>query len=286
MNQVALTSTTNFLPPVTLIDGKVAADSRDVASLFGKRHDNVIRDIRGLLKIEETPCGSYFQETTYIDPQNGRSYTRFLMDRDGFSILAMGFTGVRAMQWKVAYLGSFNAMEATLRDRPAAPAFDANDPAALRTVLLGYTEQLLLARAENAEIKAENAEVRQALVVVGERAEMAEAHVAAVAPKAAFVEADGHYGLHNAARALGAPPQGFVDWLKQGFLFYQDRELMPRATFVTIGVFAVRARLIDGRARSRTVVTPRGLQYLGSAWQRHLLKTGKGKARTLFDDAA
>ena len=119
---------------------------------------------------------------------------------------------------------------------------------------------------------------------------IAEAHVAAVAPKAEFfdkfADADGLYGLHNAARSIGAPPQGFVDWLKKGFVFYQGAELMPRATFVTLDVFKVKVKMDEGMDRSRTFITPRGLQYLARAWQKHLLKTGKAKPATLFDDAA
>nr|WP_274534741.1 phage antirepressor KilAC domain-containing protein [Methylobacterium sp. Leaf94] len=104
----------------------------------------------------------------------------------------------------------------------------------MRAYLIHFTGQLLEARAEAAE-------VRQELVVVKERVEDAEAKVAAVRPKAEFydefADADGLYDLHNAARAIGAPPQGFVDWLKRGLLFYQDRELMPKAAFVTLGIF-------------------------------------------------
>ncbi|MCJ2044143.1 phage antirepressor KilAC domain-containing protein [Methylobacterium sp. J-078] len=138
--------------------------------------------------------------------------------------------------------------------------------------------------------KAKVAELGQALVVVEVRAEIAEAHVAAVAPKADFFDkfanADGLYGLHNAARAIGAPPQGFTDGLKLGFLFYQGGELMPKATFVKIGVFTVKLRMVEEKARSRTFITPRGLQYLARAWQKHLLKSGKAGHRTLLDDAA
>jgi anti-repressor protein len=163
-----------------------------------------------------------------------------------------------------------------------APAFDPNDPAALRQVLLGYTEALMVEKARNAQLG-------QALVVVGERAEIAEANVAAVAPKAefydAFADADGLFGLHNAAQAIKAPPQKFAAWLKLGYVFYQGGELMPKATFVMLGIFEVKVRMVDQKARSRTFLTPRGLQYLERAWQKYLLKTGQAKPATLFDAA-
>lgn len=58
---------------------------------------------------------------------------------------------------------------------------------------------------------------------------------------------------------------------------------MPKAAFVTMGTFEVRVRIVEEKARSRTYVTPRGLQQLAKAWQRHLLKTGKAPNPTLFD---
>lgn len=83
--------------------------SLDVAEKFGKRHDNIICDI------EKMECSHEFrllnfEETTYRDSQ-GRSQPMFLMTRDGFSILAMGFTGRKAMHWKEQYIQAFNAME-------------------------------------------------------------------------------------------------------------------------------------------------------------------------------
>ncbi len=69
----------------------MVADSRDVAAYFGKNHFHVLRDIDNLL-IELGEGGlSNFGETPYVDPQNGQTYRRFDMDRDGFTLLAMGF---------------------------------------------------------------------------------------------------------------------------------------------------------------------------------------------------
>lgn len=98
----------------------VVVSSRIIAERFEKRHDNTIRDIksliRGLLKIEEAP-DKYFIKSIYKDPQNGQPYPEFLCTRDGFSLLAMGFTGERALIWKVKYIDAFNFMEAALRER-------------------------------------------------------------------------------------------------------------------------------------------------------------------------
>lgn len=88
-----------------------------VAEKFGKTHDNVLKAIRnimdgGVVKNNETPM---FTESTYYNQQNGQSYPLFVMNRDGFTLLAMGFTGKKALQFKIDYIAAFNAMENELR---------------------------------------------------------------------------------------------------------------------------------------------------------------------------
>ena len=56
-----------------------------------------------------------FYKTTYINKQNGQKYTEYLMNRDGFAILVMGFTGAKALEWKMKFLNQFNAMESVIR---------------------------------------------------------------------------------------------------------------------------------------------------------------------------
>lgn len=55
-----------------------------------------------------------FFKTEYTHPQNHQKYTMYLMNRDGFSLLAMGFTGKEAVQWKLKYIEAFNQMEKQL----------------------------------------------------------------------------------------------------------------------------------------------------------------------------
>lgn len=101
-------------------NGEPVASSRDVAKRFGKEHRNVMRDIEnlmseGVLKIEQTPL---FFKSEYTHPQNHQKYPMYLMNRDGFSLLAMGFTGKEAVQWKLKYIEAFNQMEKQLAQRP------------------------------------------------------------------------------------------------------------------------------------------------------------------------
>ena len=96
------------------------ASSRQIAESFGKEHRNVMRDIEnlmtaGVLKNEQTPM---FYKTEYTHEQNGQTYPMYLMNRDGFTLLAMGFTGKAALEWKLKYIQAFNAMEKQLAQRP------------------------------------------------------------------------------------------------------------------------------------------------------------------------
>lgn len=79
-------------------NGEPVASSLQIAESFEKRHDHVMRGIedilRGLPKNGDTPM---FYKTEYTHEQNGQTYPMYLMNRDGFSLLVMGFTGKAAL---------------------------------------------------------------------------------------------------------------------------------------------------------------------------------------------
>lgn len=95
----------------------VITNSVLVAKKFEKDHQHILRDIRNLMegvsKIGDTPM---FEETTYIHPQNGQTYPMFIMNRDGFTLLAMGFSGDKALRFKLDYMAAFNKMEKALKE--------------------------------------------------------------------------------------------------------------------------------------------------------------------------
>lgn len=89
--------------------------SCDVAETFGKEHKHVMRDIR------ELGCSDEFRQSNfgliyYLD-EYGRKQPMILMTRDGFTLLAMGYTGDTAMRFKEAYIRQFNAMEYALQNQ-------------------------------------------------------------------------------------------------------------------------------------------------------------------------
>lgn len=112
-------------PELSIHNGVVTTTSTQVAQFFGKRHDNVLRAIRVLIR--ETASDNRrlnFEETVEVreNPSGGApiSMPAYRMDREGFMLLAMGFTGKEALRWKLAYIAAFNRMEAELQK----PAYD------------------------------------------------------------------------------------------------------------------------------------------------------------------
>lgn len=94
---------------VELVDDQFVVDSREVARNFDKRHDNVLRDIENVKKDVLNFEEMFFE--TQLPDSYGRGQRAYYMNRDGFSLLAMGFTGKAALEWKLKYINAFNAME-------------------------------------------------------------------------------------------------------------------------------------------------------------------------------
>lgn len=113
-----------------------------------------------------------------------------------------------------------------------------NNPAAMRGLLLTYSEKVI-------EL---------------------EGRIEADKPKTQFYDqfmnADGLYGLQNAARALNCRPNLFIRWLKEHYLFYQGGNLVARVQFIQMGVFEVKTTLVDDKVRPQAFITPKGVKYL------------------------
>lgn len=96
-------------------EDRAVCTSFDVAETFGKAHQHILRDIR------ELGCSDDFRESNFglssYDTVQGKKLPMYFMTRDGFTILAMGYTGELAMKFKETYIKQFNAMEKALRDK-------------------------------------------------------------------------------------------------------------------------------------------------------------------------
>lgn len=149
--------------------GTPVTDSVRVAKGFGKKHKHILEAIRNLLGSAENSAHlKWFYRTAYLDTQ-GKQQPMYVMNRDGFSLLAMGLTGERALTFKVQFIEQFNAMEKALKQMQP----QAQTPA----IPQSFAEALRLAAAQ-----AEAIEQQQ------KRIEAQEAVIEQQAPKVRFAE--------------------------------------------------------------------------------------------------
>lgn len=135
--------------------------SREVAERFNKRNIDIITKIEGKIRPDGrvevgllegigcvgNPTDLYFIKSESINTQNGEKYDEYLLTRDGFTLLVMGFTGQEALEWKLKYIDAFNKMESALREQNAKLL-----PATYKEAL----QQLLIQVEENEKLLAEN----------------------------------------------------------------------------------------------------------------------------------
>jgi len=95
---------------------KPIVNSRVVAEDFSKNHKNVVRKIEDLISSKASLLNSMFFENVYFDIR-GRKQKEYLLNRDGFSLLVMGFSGKNALEFKLKYIEAFNFMEKELQVR-------------------------------------------------------------------------------------------------------------------------------------------------------------------------
>lgn len=98
---------------VVMKNQQAVTTSLKVAEVFSKAHRDVLKAIRNLTA-QNCAVGNMFDEGTYINKQ-GHEQPMYFMNRDGFSLLVMGFTGDKALQFKVKYIEAFNKMEQVIK---------------------------------------------------------------------------------------------------------------------------------------------------------------------------
>jgi Rha family phage regulatory protein len=94
-------------------NGEFYVTSLQVAGHFEKEHKHILEAIRAVEELEPKFCRPNFRPSNYFDVR-GKNQPMYKLTRDGFSFLAMGFTGVKANKFKIQYLAAFNAMEKEL----------------------------------------------------------------------------------------------------------------------------------------------------------------------------
>ena len=135
---------------VKIENNQIVTDSRSVAEHFGKRHNDVTEVIRKLLATEKSVT-KMFHESKF--EYRGQEFLMYLMNRDGFSLLVMGFTGAKALEWKLKYIEAFNEMEKQLVNKNTLALPDFTNPVEAARAWANEYEAKQKALTENAVMK-------------------------------------------------------------------------------------------------------------------------------------
>jgi Rha family phage regulatory protein len=220
----------------SLVSESLKTTSRIIAEKFGKGHNHVLRDIRKLVDANPDWGVTNFGQTPYVDDQNGQTYQMYEMTRDGYSMLVMGFTGKKAMEWKIKFLEAFSAMEERIK---SGAGFQLPQ---------SFGEALRLAADQSEQIEAMRPKVEAM-----DRLEASEgSQVPRVAAKALGIpERKFFQWLHanNWAFRQGKSWQGYSEKIKQGYLEHETSTYTVHETG-------------EERTKVQLKVTPKGMARL------------------------
>ena len=219
-----------------VINGKVVMTSLQVAEIFNKRHDNVLRAIRN--EIDNVGGALKIEETYYTDEQ-GKKHVMYLLDRDAFTIVVMDFTGKEAKQFKLAYMRAFNHMEAQLLEKAKEPSIPTN-----------FAEALLLAANQQFKIIEQAKQLEEAK----EKVEIWDKRCAN----------DKTFSMGEAAKQLGYGRNSLFGFLR--FCDVLDNKNVPKQTYIDRGYFEVKQTTVQRTNGLEnhlvTRVTNKGIQFI------------------------
>jgi anti-repressor protein len=229
-------------------------DSLVIAESFGKRHDNVLRDIKELECSEQFSLLN-FEVTPYVHEQNGQTYLKYLITQDGFSFLVMGYTGKEAARFKEMYINEFNSMRNDLMNQINQPSYMIDDP---------------INRAQKWIDEERNRQALEALNKVREE------QLALQAPKVALYDtamnAVNDMTMMHVAKALKIGRNKLFDFLREVKILMKNN--LPYQEYIDRGYFNVRQYSITHfttgiENKTQTLVTPKGMAYIHKALTEH-----------------
>lgn len=227
-------------------------DSLTVARVFEKEHKNVLRDI------EDLGCSPQFSRLNFVPStyvtERGREYPKYVITEQGFILLAMGYTGARAMAIKEQYIAEFDRMRQALEQARIAPR------ELTRLELIELARESELARLETEK---QNAELAYQLRLQEPKVALYEV----------AMQADNAQPIGTVAKVLGIGPNKLFAFLREQRILMDHgaRHNLPMQEYLDRGYFAVREYTITHLAhgienKTQTLVTPKGLAFIHRLW--------------------
>lgn len=232
-------------------NNRIFTNSLLVAEKFGKQHKHVIESIKKIIHSAENSA-QFYVSATYVD-NSGKNNVMYVMNRDGFTLLTMGFTGDKAFQFKLDYIEAFNRMEEQIKNG----GFE---------IPKSFSEALMLAAKQQEQI------------------EQANRIITKLQPKADFAdkafETSDKVDVGMAAKILklGFGRNTLFKRLKDLGVFFSNRN-EPKQKYINAGYFEMTEKFIErdnhpGFVVTKVLVTQKGLAYIN-----HLLGGDPGDGK-------
>ena len=211
--------------------GNVVTDSLTVAEVFGKRHDNVIRDIASqIVKLHEAGEGSFillnFEESSYKS-ERGNCYTKYNLTEEAFTIIAMSYTTPEAMKFKVKFIQEFKRMREQLVNK----------------VPTSFSEALRLA----ADLQ-EKIELDKPKVIAHDK----------------FISGENYQNVGQVAKVLGVGRNSLFGFLRDNKILMGGN--VPYQQYIDRGYFVVKETTLEMGGKTinkpQTYVTAKGVDYI------------------------
>lgn len=231
-------------------ENQVLTNSLLVAEKFEKEHSKVIRDIQNLSCSDEFRAAN-FGLSSYISQQN-KELPMYVMTKDGFSFLVMGYTGSKAGMFKEEYIKAFNKMEETIKTGGF------NVPKSFREALLLAAEQQEVIENQQKQIEEKNAKIEadKPKVLFSEAVEASNKSIL-IRELAKIITQNGYQ--------IGEK-QLYERLRKAGYLCsVGESRNQPSQTYMNLGLFEIRKRVIidcgETKVYNTTMVTGKGQMY-------------------------
>lgn len=231
-------------------NNSIYTTSKDVADKFGKRHADVLRAIENLAT-QNCVAKSYFHKSTYEN--RWKQYPMYLVTQNGFTLLAMGFTGPDALEWKMKYMNAFNRMAEIIRTELNKLKKQSQMPQR------GTKEFLALALVDAQQI----IEDQERQLLAAQPAIVF--HQAVAVSEDTILVRDFAKLVTQALRKNGFPKltigeKKLFDWLREkGYLIKQKSNSfnMPTQKSIDMNLFHIKETTIQGSHGSRITKTPK-----------------------------
>ena len=220
-------------------NGQLVVSSRQVAENFEKEHKNVLHTIDNLVAQNLATKSMFLEQTREY---RGRDFRYYLMNRDGFSLTAMGFTGSKALEWKLKYIQAFNEMEKALKEQRYSYMIEDPVERALKWAEEQREKQKALKALEEAKPKVETYD--------------------------ALVSRESYVGIREMAKLIGYPVNKMGAYLVQIGMIYRDAKdkykYYPTEKFRSNGMVSYKWKNVGwgGRGYMDTVYTLKGVEYV------------------------